>query len=215
MENNPYVITISRELGSGGAYFGKKLSKRLGILYVDREILKGAAKQLNISDQDLECRDEKVTSFWQSLVMSYANGVPDIYIPPQIYIPTDGEFYKAETEIIQSTANNTSCVIVGHAGSFVLRKHPKHLSIFLHADKEFRKKRVMELYKVPENKAKKLIAESDKDRVHYYNVLSGENWLEALQYDICIDTSKMDFDKIEDLLVECVKTRFEDAKDNK
>lgn len=204
-----YVITISRELGSGGAYFGKKLASELNIMYVDRDILTKAAEKLKLSKEELEYRDEKVTSFWQSLVMSYAKSPYDTYIPPQIYIPSDVDFYKAESQIVSDIAEKQSCVIVGHGGSFVLKNHKRHLSIFLHADKDFRVKRLMEIYKVTEKKARELIKESDKDRLHYYNMLSGNNWFEALQYDLCIDTGKMNFDTIEEVIMQCIKSRFE------
>ena len=64
--NSPFVITISRQLGSGGAYIGKQLAKNLNIFYADREIINMAAKQLSVLEEDLQSRDEKVSSFWQS-----------------------------------------------------------------------------------------------------------------------------------------------------
>ena len=38
-ENSQIVITISRQLGSGGAYIGQQLAKKLNIFYLDREII--------------------------------------------------------------------------------------------------------------------------------------------------------------------------------
>src|SRR5271165_6193427 len=66
MPDEPYVITISHQLGAGGAYLGNKLSKRLGLPFIDRDILKQVAAQLNLSEADLEQRDERLSSFWES-----------------------------------------------------------------------------------------------------------------------------------------------------
>ena len=57
-EKSPIVITISRQMGSGGAYIGQQLAKKLRILYLDREIVSQAAKQLSVLEEDLESRDD-------------------------------------------------------------------------------------------------------------------------------------------------------------
>jgi CMP/dCMP kinase len=66
-ENSQIVITISRQLGSGGAYIGQQLAKKLDIFYLDREIIKLAAEKLSILEDELEQRDERTMSFWQAV----------------------------------------------------------------------------------------------------------------------------------------------------
>lgn len=43
---SPFAITISRQLGCGGAYVGQQLAKKLDFFYADREIIGQAAEQL-------------------------------------------------------------------------------------------------------------------------------------------------------------------------
>jgi CMP/dCMP kinase len=62
-ENSQIVITISRQLGSGGAYIGQQLAKKLNIVYLDREIIRLAAKKLSVLEDELESRDERKRSF--------------------------------------------------------------------------------------------------------------------------------------------------------
>ncbi len=88
-KSSPFIITISRQLGSGGAYVGQQLANNLNILYANREIISQAAKQLSLLEEDLESWDEKIISFWQSLLKSYAIGAQDSYISPQFIAPTD------------------------------------------------------------------------------------------------------------------------------
>ena len=68
--NSPFVITISRQLGSGGAYIGQQLAQKLNIFYADRKIINEAAKQLSVLEEDLESLEERERSFWQSFLDS-------------------------------------------------------------------------------------------------------------------------------------------------
>lgn len=193
-------VTISRQLGSGGAYVGQQLAKKMNAFYADREIISRAAKQLSVLEEDLESRDEKTLSFWQSF-LQFSAFAPDVYIPPQMIAPTDHELFKAEAEIIEHIAKERSSVIIGRCGFHILRKYPSHVSIFLHGDIAFRKGRIQKLYNVSAEVAGKMITQSDKERALYCNTFTGKEWTDARQYDISIDTSKIDIDKSVELIL--------------
>ena len=184
------IITISRQIGSGGAFIGQKLAKELGMSYVDREIITQAAKEFSLVEEDLESLDEKTPSFWQCFFQSSICS-PDVYLPPQLFVPTEEAIFKVETKIIKQIAKDRSAVIIGRCGSHILRDNPNHLSIFLHADAKFRKKRIEELYKVSGKEAEKMIEQSDGERARYHQLLVEKPWSDAGQYDLCINTSKM------------------------
>jgi CMP/dCMP kinase len=195
-----FVIAISRQLGSGGAYIGQNLAKNLNVFYADREIISQAAKQFSMLEEDLESRDEKTISFWDSFFQSFAY-ISEIYVPPQVIGPTDRELFETETEIIKGIAKDRSAVIVGRCSTYILRKHPNHLSIFLHANTTFRNSRVQKLYNVSEEIAGKMITQSDSERDQYYNKFTGKEWTDLRNYDISIDTSKIGLDKSEGLIM--------------
>lgn len=198
---SPFVITISRQLGSGGAYIGQQLAKKLNLFYADREIIDQAAKQFSLLVKDLEPRDEKISSFWQSCIESFAIGTIDTYMPPQI-IATDRALFKAEKEIIEHIAKEHSVVIIGRCGSYILREHPHHVSIFLQGDMPFRKGRIQKLYNVSEEVAEKMIVQSDKERALYNHTFTGKEWTDVRQYDISINTGKIGLDKSVALMME-------------
>jgi len=198
---SPFIITISRQLGSGGAYIGQQLAKKLNIFYADREIISQAAKQLSVLEEDLAFRDEKVLSFWQAFIQSFA-AAPDVYVPPQIIIPADRELFKTESAIIACIAKERSAVIIGRCGSHVLREHPNHVSIFLHGDITFRKGRVQMLYNLSEEVAGEMIAQSDNERAHYNQTFTGKKWTDARQYDISMNTSKTGVDKTVEFILQ-------------
>ena len=191
---SPLAITISRQLGCGGAYVGQQLAKNLNIFYADREIINQAAKQFSVLEEDLNSRDVKKLSFWQSFIRSYAVA-PDTYVKPHVMAPSDHALFKTESEIIARIATERSAVIIGRGGSYILREHPNHVSIFLHGDIAFRKGRIQKSYNISEEVAGKIIAQNDKERAHYNHTFTGKEWSDARQYDISMDTSKIGVDK--------------------
>ncbi|MDD4092419.1 MAG: cytidylate kinase-like family protein [Smithellaceae bacterium] len=193
------VITISRQLGSGGACIGQQLAKRLDIFYADREIIDRAAQHFSVLEKDLASRDEKKLSFWQSFIRTYA-AAPDTYVKPQTLPPSDHELFQTESEIILRIAGERSAVIIGRCGAYVLRNHSNCVSVFLHADRAFRKNRVMKLYNETEEAAEKIIARSDKERALYHHAATGQEWADARRYHLSLATDKIGVDRC----VECI-----------
>jgi CMP/dCMP kinase len=202
----PYVITVSRQIGSGGAYIGQRLATRLGISYIDREIVQQTAQRLNISKNTLLSRDERVTTLWRSLLKPSVYSTPQAYVPHSL--PTDEEIYQAESDIILDIAKQTSAVIIGRGGHHVLRTHHRHLSIFLHADIAFRQQRIQELYQISSVRALEIIHSSDESRASYLRALTGGDWADASKYHICLDTSILGHALVEDIIVTAAHARF-------
>ncbi len=209
---SPYVITISRQLGSGGAYLGQRLAVRLNALYLNHEIIRQAAQELKIPEEHLVYRDEKVTSNWQSILRSIAGTPTWSYAPPPLDIINDAELFNVESDIITRIANQRTAVIVGRGGCYILRRHARCLSVFLHANIEFRQRRVEDLYHVSSKQALKLISSIDQERARYLRTLTGQDWLDARQYHLSLDTSAVGLDKAEAIILEILQARFCDIE---
>jgi CMP/dCMP kinase len=192
---SPFVITINRQLGSGGAYIGQQLAKKLDIFYADREIIDQAAKQFSVLTEDLESQDEKISSFWKSYLKSFAFGTPDVYLPPKVIIFTDRELFETETKIIKHIVKERSAVIIGRCGCHILRDHPDRVSLYFHADMAFRKDCIQKTNNLSEEAAEKMILQSDKERSLYYHTFTSKEWSDARQYDISINTGKIGLDQ--------------------
>ena len=52
--NNPFVITISREVGSGGNTVGQKLAEKLGVCYVNKQIIQALEEKFNLTSSSIE-----------------------------------------------------------------------------------------------------------------------------------------------------------------
>ena len=216
MENeSPLVITISRQLGSGGALLGQKLAEKLGMLYLDQKIIKEVAEKLGVLTEDIEWRDERIISEWRSVIKLLASVQPKISYPmfemavPNVPVTlSNKELFEAESEIISRVAKEKPAVIIGRCGSYILRNHPKHVSIFLHANIEFRKQNVQEYYGVSDKDAAQIIESADKYRIRYIHEFTGCDMNDARQYHLSIDAGVLGLDGAVNLVSEYIQNRF-------
>ena len=198
------TITISRQMGSGGSYIGQIVAKRLGLKYVDREVLHLAAQEFGCDEQTIAARSERVTSFWAKVLGSLSYGPPDAhYSPPPLGNFSDRELFDKQTQILKQLASQEDCVVVGWAGVFLLPRHRGTFSVFCHAPRRFRVNRIMKIYNdLNDEKARSLIVESDRTREIYFNEMTGHDWTCAKNYNLSIDTSLQPLEQIAELIVE-------------
>jgi len=205
----PLIITISRELGCGGAYIGKQIAKNLNVYYADHEIIAKAAEQFSANIVDVASQDERVEPLWKSL-WSYYGTAPNVYIPSQKkYIPTSLELFNTESEIIKHIASEHSSVIIGRCGFYVLRNFSNRIDIFLHADFEFRVRRIEGLYNISEEEAKDMLVQNDKERGNYIRSFTGKEWTNSKFFDLTINTGKIGINKSLEMILDYIKLHSE------
>ena len=197
------TITISRQLGAGGSYIGQIVAKRLGLKYVDREVLHLAAQEFGCDEETVAARSERISSFWERILGGLSLGPPDAhYNPPPLGNFSDRELFDKQTQILKRIASQNDCVVVGWAGVFLLPRHRGMFSVFCHAPKSFRVKRIMSIYDdLAEEKARSLIAESDRTREIYFNEMTGHDWTCARNYSLSIDTSLQPLEECAELII--------------
>lgn len=207
MKEKKLIVTIGREFGSGGREIGQKLADKLGIEFYDKKLLQMAAKESGFCEEIFERQDEKPTnSFLYSLVMdSYS--LNRYSTAPFLDMPLNQKVFLAQFETIKKLAAKGSCVIVGRCADYALADSPHCISVFLHADLEFRMKRIAEELDVTENKAGDLIMKKDKQRASYYNYYTSKKWGDARTYDLTLDSGKLGIDGCVTLLEEYIKLR--------
>jgi len=139
-KTSPFVITISRQLGSGGAYLGQRLALHLNALYLDHEIVRQAAQELKVPEEHVAVRDERVTSNWQSMLQSWRIPIPGRMLPLRLTSSTMLNSTKLNRISLPASPINVPPLSSGAAGIMFLRNHPKTLNVFIHADLDFRQK---------------------------------------------------------------------------
>lgn len=201
-----FVIVIGRQFGSGGRTIGKLIADRLGISYYDTEILKKAAESEGVSQEIFKEHDEKKPSVLKALLQGLY-GIPDNFHT----VPLSGErTYKVQSNVIKELCRKGSCVIVGRNADFILRNHPRLLSVFLHAPIEKRAQRIIERKDALNlEDAMELALRHDRRRESYYNFYTGEKkWGVASNYHLCIDTESLDYSHIADIILGTARLKF-------
>lgn len=201
------VITIARQYGSGGKTVGEMLAKEMGIPFYNDNLLKMASEESGISEQLFRQLDEKLKN-------SLFNRVSlDIYtgelIPPESSdFVSEKNLFNYQAEIIKRLAKTHSCVIIGRAADFILKDYPNVVSVFVHGSKEFNLARAMEYNSMTEEEMKKFIVKTDKYRADYYKHYTGREWTDARNYDLCLNSSKLGFQKCVEEIQAYIKVRF-------
>ncbi len=209
MDIKPYSVTISHQLGSGGAYLGEKLAGRLGIPFLDRDILKEVAHQLDLAESEVANREERLSSFWENFARLAILTDPSMSLAGHLYIPSDKSLFELECATIHRIAEKSSAIFIGRCGWYVLRNHPRHVSLLVTASLPARIQRLRDLYKLTEPEAIELIKTNDKDRENYIHTFTKQNWLNARHYDLCVDTSAVGWDCTVDLAEKCIRAKLQ------
>ena len=209
------VLAISRQMGSGGSYIGQAVANRLGLKYIDREILAEAAKLLGAEDQNLEGLEEHVANTWVRFTRHLSFGPPDaLFTPPRIRETIfEEDLYQIERQIIRELAARENCVIIGRAGSFVLREHPGVIRVFVHAPEAFRVDQLVKtLGPQDRNAVRDLIRRSDRDRAKFIQTVCSCDWTSACHYDLTINPGTIGLDAATDLVAAVVERRLRERQ---
>ena len=208
-----YVITINRELGSGGRTIGEKLAKRLGVPFYDKALIQELEKKYDLTSEEIERLKGQKHNWWadfkRSLKIMPSFAAPQI-IPGNTAMPdflVTNDIFKSETEILKGICADESCVIAGRSGFYVLRDHPNHLSILIQAKMEYRVKRLMGRRGISEEEAVKIIKEVDKARESYVNKYTGTSRYDTRNYDMVFNVENHTEDEIVDLIVHYIKKK--------
>ena len=137
-----YVITIGREFESLGIDIGRTLAERLGIKCYNKELLSRAAKESGLCEEIFHAQDEKPTnSFLYSLVMDTYSAT-GYTAAPFLDMPLNHKIFLAQFDTIKKLAEEESCIIVGRCADYALSDFPRTINTFIHADMDFRIKKI-------------------------------------------------------------------------
>ena len=208
-KNEKFVITINREMGSGGRTVGRKLAEKLGVEFYYKSVIKGLEKKFNLTAEEVEKQKGREQGWWASIkrqltgsVVSSSPFLPKVADENEL-IDTD-DIFKAETEILKGIAEEESCVIAGRSGFFVFRDHPNHLSILIQASMPHRVKRVANKQNLTEEEARKAIDRVDKMRENYVNKYTHSSRYDTRNYDLVISMDGMTEDNAVDIIMDYI-----------
>ena len=184
------IITVGRQFGSGGREIGKMVADKYGIKYYDKELLSRAAKESGFCEEMIQNHDERPTnSFLYNLVMdTYSFGYNASSF---VDMPISHKVFLAQFDTIKKIAEEGPCVIVGRCADYALSDFDNVLNLFIHADEDFKIKRIKERFAdvATDDQARDMMNKKDKQRQSYYNYYSSKKWGRADSYDLSINSS--------------------------
>ncbi|MBR2948142.1 MAG: cytidylate kinase-like family protein [Bacteroidales bacterium] len=208
MKSDNYIICIGRQLGSGGREVAKKISERLNIAYYDKEIISEASLHSGLNKSCFENVDEKPSSFLNCFGMEYGFPFYPISGAMENSCLSRDNLFQIQCDTITMLSQKGSAVFVGRAADYILRDHPRMLSVFLTANISDRIERVSKLAQVDHAKAKQMISECDKKRSEFYNYYTFREWGNAAGYDMCLNTSVLSINQVVDDIIKVVVEKF-------
>lgn len=185
---NPLVITIAREYGSGGHAVGELLAKKLGISFFDGALIRLTAARSGFTREYIRKNEQEIGNrFLHELyAQNYAYGANEL--PPRDAI------FLTQTKVIRDIAAKKACVIVGRCSNFILKGRANTFNVFLHAARDERRERVIRNYGVAPENADAELSRMDAERRNHCLHYTGEDWGLAKNYDLTLDSSRLGID---------------------
>ena len=201
-----FVVTINRELGSGGRTVGRKLAEKLGVPFYDKALIKSLQEIYHLNIAQIEKLKGRSHTWWaefkRTLTAGYQN---DTFYQTRMSeepdLLTTDEIFKTEQEILKAIAKDESCVVAGRSGFFVFRNHPNHLSILIQASMDFHIERVCRKQNKTPEEARKTIEKIDQMRENYVNKYTKTSRYDTRNYNLVITADGKTEDEIVDIIL--------------
>ncbi len=220
------VITVSRQLGSGGDRIAERVAEELGFAFVDRRLVEEIAQITDTSVEEVEKYDEKgegrVRHFLKRLLVPEMNpgGFPlssAAYFPEfglefpyvmerggsehQAVCLDRGTYQLLITTLVQDYGDTGSAVVVGRASQVILGQHPNAFHVKIISPIDERSRVIQQRQDVTEEQARELIEQHDRWRQLYLKNHHDADWNDLLLYHLTINTGRMSSDDAVDLIV--------------
>ena len=194
-----FVITIARQYGSGGRTVGEMLAKKLGIGYYDKDIIRMASEDSGIHET-LFGRVDEYSSAKKPLFGKNGIYSGELISPQSKDFTSDENLFNYQAKVVNDLAEKESYVIVGRCVNYVFKDRPNTLRVFIHAPWEFRVEKASEKISGSREDVEKFLLKDDKRKQDYYRKFAGGIWNDATNYDLCLNSGKLGFEKCVDVI---------------
>ena len=196
------IISVGRQLGSGGRIIAKMLAEEFGCKFFDREVLNLAARESGFSEEFFERNDER---------KGFLDQIFHMHVP----FISDSSFYdnglsqenlfRLQSDAIRKAASLSSCVFVGRCADYVLREHKNMVTVFITADIEERINNICKRHNCSPDSARKIITNKEGTRSSYYNYYTGKTWGDSASYDLCVNSSRLGLEGTKEFIADFIR----------
>lgn len=181
------IITISREMGSGGIPIAHKVAEKLGYQLIDGETIMEAAAAYGLSAEAVEQADEKPPHFVDTLDSKQFLDLHLIEL------------------IILEAALKGNVVIYGRGGQDLLKEINSVLRTRIIAPFEDRVERWSEREWLDPDRARYLVRKSDQQRAGFIKYYFDRDWEDSVHYDLTINTQRLSEETAVQIICDSVK----------
>ena len=200
-KNNKFVITINRELGSGGRTVGRKMAEMLGVKYYDKAIVQGLTEKYGLTAEEIERLKAQEKPSWWSELQDRCKSLLSANPQPK---PSTSAMFETERRILEQLASQESCVVAGRSAFLIFREHPNHLNVFIQASTEHRIERLMKKQGLTYAAALDVLDEVDEGREAYLKKYSDRSRYDTRNYDVVLSMDHMTEDDAVAVIMEYV-----------
>ncbi len=202
-----FVIAITRTCGSGATTISNMLAKEYGIALYDKQLLRLASEDSGINEELFFGADEKVkNTILYKVSKRVYNG--ELIPPESDNFTSDINLFNYQAKVLKELAEEQSYIVIGRCGDYILRESTNLISIFLTADEEVCIRHEMERLVCDRKEAKKNIKKINKFRSDYYTYHTGKKWMNPANYDLCLNTGKIGYEKTVELIKDYISLKL-------
>jgi len=203
-----FILTISREYGSGGRVVGRSVAQELGVPFYDEQIRTLTAEKSGLSESFIDKSSENLpNTFLHNLNYSAYSSYDSISF---FDIPVTDKLFIAQSEVIRELAELGSCVIVGRCADFVLRDEPGLVRVMIRGEQEDRIRFAIENYGLSAEKALERMRKIDKGRINYYRYYTNRQRYDFENFDLVLNTSFTGYDGAAAIIKTMLEHKYSD-----
>jgi cytidylate kinase len=193
------IITVSREMGSGGLLVSERVAEKLGYRLLDGEAIRNMAESQGLSADSIGKVDEKPPSF-------------DAHLDQLV----ESDLHQIELLILESALQG-NVLIYGRGAHFILSQLKGIFRVRFIAPFEERVERWAEQEWLDPNLAREMVRKSDQQRAGFIKYYFDRNWEDPLEYDLVINTSRISLNTAVDLVCRGVRDKelLKDQEENR
>ncbi|MBW1837638.1 MAG: cytidylate kinase-like family protein [Deltaproteobacteria bacterium] len=199
------VITISKELQTNSEKLASKLAEQLGYEYIGDQLITQIAKELHISESEVETFRKTSQSRILRFVDRYTCSIVQKVVDREHGCLDDEKYYETTKKLVEQSYEAGNVIILGWGGQCILRGKPNTLHIRLIKDEKVKIEEVMASKYLDYQAAKKYIEREEGDLKAYIKEYFNEDWNDSHLYDLVINMGKTNVEQAAELISAALK----------
>ena len=194
------VITINRNLSSGGRKLGRLLSKKLNYAFVNKSLFQKIAEDLNVSERTLasfeKSREYRISNIFAGL---FSKNYIQRIVGHDKSVVEEQEYQNSLKNLILEVAKEDNVIIVGRASYYFLRDLENCYHVRLVASMDWRKKFTAENLGISNRKIESTLNKSDTNQIWFRRLICGEDYDNPHFFHLTINMDAVSFEKAVDI----------------